>query len=234
MTGGAPRRGGGDGAQRSGVPSLPLRWIRVVVSPGTLFDALRHDPKWAGALVAGALVVTLSVYAIPGEVWQEMARARMLEAGAEVPPEMAGGGGFFRAFALVASVVFWFLWAFVLSGVVTLVFAFVLGDAVSWTQVMSGVSHALLVVALGGVVTLPLKLVRRDPAVGLSVGTFVPGAEGWLAAFLQGLDLFALWSYVILGVAVSRFAPGRSAGSAVAVLVGLSVAAAALLAFVPR
>lgn len=231
---------GADSATRGGVggdepraPALPVRWAQVLVAPARLFDVLGGDPRWFVTLLTGGAVVLLTLLALPAESWEELIRARTLESGSQVPADVAGSAGIVRAFSVAGATVFWFVWALVLGSVVTFIFGFVLGDRVRWRQAMSAVAHALLIVATGAIVTLPLKLARGDPGVSLTLATFVPGADGWLLRFLGGLDLFGLWSYVVMGIAVSRFDPGRGAGSAAGILVGLAVALGALVALIP-
>lgn len=212
------------------LPSLPVRLVQVFVSPGALFDRLKERPVWFGALLTGAVLVAVGVLGIPAEVWGEFMRAQLLESGQPVPEELGAGGGFIRIFGVVGGVVGWFVWAFLLAGIATVVFAFLLGDDMGYRQLLSGVAHALLITAVGGVVTLPLKIAAADPQLTLNVGTLLPFADGWLGAWLRTMDLFALWSSVVLGIAVSRFDRRRSAGVAVSILVALSLAIGAVFA----
>jgi hypothetical protein len=143
---------------------------------------------------------------------------------------MPGGGNLFRIGGAVAAGIFWFIMAFITSGVATIIFSFVLGDEVGYRHMLSGTAHALLIAATGGLLTLPLKIAQRNPQLVLSVGTFVPGTDGYLAAFLNGLDLFSLWAYFLIGLAVSRFDRRRSVGSAATIMMGIFVALIAVFA----
>lgn len=213
-----------------GVPALPVRLVQVVVSPAQLFDRLRDRPLWFWALLLGAVLTAVSVVAVPADIWSEMTRAQLLEAGQEIPPGMENAGNVFRIGGAIAAPVFWFVTAFLFCGILTGIFAFVLGDDVGYRQMLAAWGHAMWIPALGSLLVVPLRIARRDPQVLLSVGTFVPGLEGWLGAFLGGLDLFSLWAYFLVGLAVSRFDPRRSAGVASAISVGLLVAVVAVIA----
>ncbi len=213
-----------DAASPERLPAFPLRVVQVFVSPLQLFDRLKENPAWFWALLLGGVLTSVAVAAVPPEVWTEMVRAQLLEAGQEVPPEMAGAGNIYRIGGAVASPIFWFVAAAIFCGIVTGVFAFVLGDRVGFRQVLSAYGHVMLIPALGSLLIVPLRIARRDPQLVLSVGTFVPGLEGYLGAFLNGLDLFSLWAYMLLGLAISRFEPRRSAAVACTVTVGVLVA----------
>lgn len=214
----------------SGPPSLPVRVAQVFFSPTQLFDRLRDRPLWFMTLMLGGILVVVSVVALPADVWAEFFRAQMLEAGQPVPEGLEAGGNLFRIFGAIGGVLFWFVWAFLVSGIATAIFAFVLGDDVRFRQVLSATSHSLLIVAIGGVLILPLRMAQRDPQLVLSVGTFLPFLEGYPAALLGSLDLFALWAFAVLGVAISRFDPKRSVGVAVTVLFGVFIGLMAVVA----
>ncbi len=211
------------GAQPTAIPALPMRWVQVFVAPSALFDRLKERPAWFWAAVLGGVMVLIGVFAIPTEIWEEFFRAQLLATGQEVPPELSGSGTVMRIFGAIGGTVFWFVWVFGISAVVAGIFAFVLGDEVGYRLVLAGASHALLIAATGSLLTLPLKIAQRDPQLTLSVGTFIPIEDGYLAAFLGSLDLFSIWAFVVLGIAMSRFDRRRSVGSAVAILMVLFV-----------
>lgn len=215
---------GPDAAPPTPLPSFPVRLVQVVVSPARLFDALRERPVWFVALLVGSLMVVASVLLIPGEIWSEMARAQITATGQEVPADMSSMASVFKFGGAIGGMVFWFIGAFAFAAVYTGIFAFVLGDRVSYRQMLSAFSHVMLIPGLGVLLLTPLRIIQRDPQLTLSVGTFFPGLEGYAGAFLGSLDLFSLWAWVLLGLAVSRFDPRRSMRAATAVIVGAAVA----------
>ncbi len=222
-----------DGTSTRPAP-LPVRFAQVFISPIRLFDGLGERPVWGAALVLGGVLVVAGIFAIPTDVWNEFVRAQLLETGQPIPEGVQLGGRLFRWFGVVGGVVFWFIWAFLLSGVVTFAFAFVLGDEVHYRQVLSAAAHCLLIPALGGLLVLPLRVMQRDPQLVLSVGTFLPFLEGYPAALLQSLDLFSLWAFGLLGVAVTRFDRRRSPAVAVTIVVGVFVGLMAVTAAFQR
>lgn len=214
------------------IPSLPARLLRTFVAPGELFEKLRERPLWAGVLVLGAVLVGLSVILVPVEVWQEMVREQIREQGQEMPPGFEGGGTLFRISSVVGGVAFWFIWAFLLAGLVTLFFSFLLGDEGGYKQYLAVVSHALLISAVGAVLVVPLKIAQGDPSLSLSLGTFAFFLEeGYPLRVLKNLDLFGLWGYGVMAVGVSKMDPDRSAGAAAAVLFAFALAGALVFGF---
>ncbi|MDT8342073.1 MAG: ATP-binding protein, partial [Longimicrobiales bacterium] len=158
---------------------------------------------------------------VPADVWAEFIRAQALAAGREAP--RAGAAGAFRVIGIASAGMAWFVFLFLLAGIVTFLFAFVLGDQGRYRQHLAALAHANLVAALGAVLVTPLRIAQRDPQLTLSVGTFLEGLlePGFLLAWFRLMDLFALWSWVVLGILLSRIDTRRSAVSATGILAGV-------------
>ncbi|MFH1764333.1 MAG: YIP1 family protein, partial [Gemmatimonadota bacterium] len=108
-----------------------------------------------------------------------------------------------------------FIMAFVLAGIVTLFFSFLFGDEGRYVQYLSVVAHASVISALGALLLVPLKLSQGDPSVTLSLGTFAFFIEdGYPLRVLRLLDLFALWSYGVMAIGVTKIDPRRGFGFA--------------------
>jgi hypothetical protein len=195
--------------------SLPKRVMQVFFAPGDLFEGLREKPVWFGVLVLGGVLAVVSILLIPPDLWLAAAREQFIQQGREVPPGLAPAGGLLRITALVGGGIAWFVWAFILAGVVTVVFSFVLGDEGRYAQYLSVVSHGLLIGAVGALLTVPLKIVQQDPSLTLNVGTFAVFLErGYAFRVLKLLDLFGLWGYGVMAVGVTKVDPRRGLSSA--------------------
>lgn len=224
-------------ARRPDTPA-PL-WRRILwafIEPAGLGDELSRRPHWFGAFAVGGLLTVASSLLIPGEIWQAMMREQIMAGGGEMPEgALEMGATVFRVWAVVGGGIFWAIWTLLVAGLTTVAFAFFLGDGGRFKQYLAATAHALLIVALGALLLVPLRIAQESPQLTLNVGTFFGDlGSGYLARFLNGLDLFLLWSFAVLGVMASRFDRRRSVGSAVAVLyVGL-LALVALMAFIPR
>jgi hypothetical protein len=204
--------------------SLPARLLKVFFSPGEVFESVKNNPAWFGALAAGAVLVALSLVLIPGEIWVQSMRERMAQQGGEMPQFMASAGPGFRLASVISGVLFWFVWAFILAGIVTFVFSFLLGDEGRYAQYLSVVSHALFIGAVGAVLLAPLRIAQEDPSLTLNLGTFLPFLqEGYAFRALRLLDLFGLWSYAVMAVGVTKIDPRRGMGMSLAFFWGFAV-----------
>lgn len=208
---------------------LPQRLLKVFYAPAEVFDSLRERPAWFGALAGGAVLVILSLVLIPTDVWVQMMRAQAAEQGTELPSFMASAGAGFRLMSVVSGVVAWFLWAFILAGIATLFFAFLLGDQGRYAQYLSVVSHALFIGAVGSLALVPLRILQQDPSLTLSLGTFFTFLEeGYPLRVLNMLDLFSLWGAAVMAVGATRIDPRRGMGVSLGFFWGFSVAFALL------
>ena len=218
-----------DETDASPATSVFRRVVQVFLSPGELARGLREKPVWGLVLLLGGVLVGASVALIPQEVWLQMMREQAAERGQPLPQGFGTAGTLFRVTSVVGGVLGWFLWAFLLAGVVTFVFAFALGDEGRYRQYLAVVSHALLIAGVGALLTVPLKIAQSDPTLTLSLGTFaVFLEEGYFYRVLRILDLFGLWGYAVMAVGVSQIDPRRSLGSAMAFFYGLALLMALL------
>jgi hypothetical protein len=212
------------------LPSLPQRLIQVFFSPGEVFTALREKPVWFGALAVCAVFIFLSTVFIPTEVWIEFSRAQMIESGQEVPAGFESSGAIIRIVSVIVGPIAFFVMSFLIAGIITLVFSILLGDEGRYVQYLAVMAHASIISSVGALLLLPLKLSQGDPSLTLNVGTFfgffLDG--GYLSRVLKMIDLFALWSFAVMAVGVTKIDPRRSFGSALTVFMLFAVGMALL------
>ncbi|MFQ5890761.1 MAG: YIP1 family protein [Gemmatimonadota bacterium] len=212
------------------LPNLAVRVVQVFVSPAALFDRLKENPAWLGALL---LIIGLGLGAqliIPSDLVREAILARLPE---NVPPDAVEGQiRFANAFRFIGTVLISPIVFAILAGVLLLLFNVFGGGEASFKQLFSAAIHSNFVVTIGGLFTLPLMLAARDLELSLSLRLLAPFAESgtYLYRFLGGLNIFGMWATVVLGIAVSRIYPRRSAGGAGALLLGLYVLLKAIFA----
>ncbi|RMH14123.1 MAG: hypothetical protein D6701_11600 [Gemmatimonadetes bacterium] len=212
------------------------RLLNVMVSPGEAMRAVVAHPSWFAALALGGVLIAVGIALIPPEIFIENMQRRAAEQGGELPPGFGeGSGAMFRVFGILGSVLFWFIAAWVLSGLLTLLFAFVLGDEGRYRQYLAVWAHAQFVAALGQLVVTPLRISNRDPQLVLSVGTLLPFlGDGYLAALLGQLDLFGLWGWGLIAVGVHALNPKRSLAATTAIVMVFPVLFAAIGAIFVR
>ena len=217
------------------IPALPRRVLDTFFSPGKLAEALAQKPLWAGALLLGGVLMILQTALIPPEVWEAMFRETTLQRGSDVPDGFAMGGTFMRISAVVGGGIAWFVMSFLMAGILTLVFAFILGDEGRYRQYLAALAHAWLIPAFVGLVMVPLRISEQNPQLTLNVGAFFFFLrDGYLLKVLTMLDLSQLWAWVVAAQGLHAIDPRRSVTSATAILIGFSVVMALIFAnFMP-
>ena len=213
--------------------ALPKRLAMTLFSPGAVMDELREDPKWLGALLLGGLVVVVSTLLVPADVTMEMMRRQFLEQDQPVPDNLEQFVTLSRTVGLVAALVFWFVFSFLVAGICAVAFAFVMGDQGTYRQYLAVTAHGFFISALGAMVMLPLRISSGDLQMTLGLGTFAQLflPDGYLLNVLHGVDFFSMWSYAVIAVGAHHIDSRRSWGSAFAVLMVWAVLLASGLAF---
>ena len=226
----APGEPAGTEAPGSG---LLVRALKLFVSPGALFDELRENPRWIGALVLAIALTVLVTILIPGDVFMEYVRGQMARRRADIPQDaLERGMQIARITRYLGPVVGTLIGAFLISGVLYLVFELGMGGEAGFRPVLASTSHALIIPAVGGLVTLPVIIRTGDLAASLSLDLLMPGIGGYPGRLLHGMNFFGLWAAVVLGLAMAHIYRKRSPGGSIAFSVGVYVAFKAVLALV--
>ncbi len=212
-------------------PGLLNRFVQVFVSPGALFDRLVERPVWGGAMALGAGLVLLGVAFLPPELYLAEVRQSFLERGQPVPPGIDNSVGLIRFGGAAAAVVSWGVLMAAFAGLVTFVFAFIMGDEGTYRQYLAVLVHAQLIAAVSGLVVLPLKVMAGDLRLLLSLGTFAFFLEdGYVFRFLSLLDLFSLWGWMVVGIGAAKIGRREAWVPAALGLLVIPVGLAALIA----
>ena len=228
----------GGGLPSPQLPALPARIAMAFAAPARLFDALRERPAWIDALIGLAAINIALVYVTPVIVPEDMRRAvaesqmerfiqdpevlaQQVEAQLNPSPLLTIGG----------SIVFPPLFIALVAGLIALAYGVMMGGEARFRQVYSAVAHAMYINLGTTVVAIALMAIGSE-VFALTPGLFLPsGTEGFLARFLNGINVFAVWTCVALGIATSRLYPGRSVGGgAVYMLAWYLIVAAGLAA----
>ncbi len=217
------------------LPSLPTRVMQVFIAPATLFDALKETPKWIGAalVVVGLGLVVQAL--VPVELIREMALSSLPS---DAPPEQVAAieqfMGVSNVIRWVGTFVFPILIMLFVSGFILLVWNAILGGEAAFPAILACTAHSYIVWAAGGLITLPLVLARQDLRTTFSLHLLTPWLDSGSYAyrFMAGLNLFGIWTMILLGVAVSRLYPKVSATSASIVMVTAYVVFKAILAII--
>ena len=212
------------------LPSLPARVVQVIFSPAAIFDQLKERPVWVGALITLIALSFLPNLLIPEELIRQAVLDQLGSDATEA--QIDASMGFATAFRYVGPIVFPPLLSVILAALILLIYNVVLGGEASFSQTFSLSTHALLILVLGSIVTLPLLLARGDLTLVLAPNLLVPGldTDSYAYRLLSRINLFSLWTAIVLGIGVSRLYPKRSAGSAAGLLIGLYIVFTAVTA----
>ena len=225
---------GDTGTVEPALRPFPARVLQTFLDPGALTDALARHPAWVAAVILGAVLVVGQTLLIPAEVWEAMMRETMLEQGREMPEGFSMGGSVMRISALVFGTLGYLLVTFLFAGIVTVVFAFVLGDEGKFRQYLAVVGHAWLIPGVIGVLLLPLKIIQQDPQLTLNIGSFLFFLdEGYLSRAAKMLDLSQAWAWLVVAQGAHAIHPRRSFASAATTVMVLFVVVALLFALIP-
>ena len=202
----------GDTNPEAQITGLFSRYVQVFFSPDDLFQGLRTRPYWVGAVLLGSGLAAVGVMLLPQDALLEMVREQSAAAGQPLPPGFEDDlGGVFRYIAGAATFVFWPLILAMYAGVVTVIFAFLIGHEGTYKQYLAVVAHAHLVTATAGVLVAPLRIAMEDAQVLISLGSFAPFLEpGYLLRFLSLVDLFGIWAWLLVGLGAARIARKKS------------------------
>ena len=188
-----------NGSPPAHTPPLHQRLLLLFASPGRLFDALKDEPVWRGAL-AGQVVLETLLLTTP----IVLLVPRVYEAGtlaATAGSAVLGVVGVLTVLVAVLSVP---LFYGAIAGVLFIAARFITPRSVSFTQLFSVTIHAAYVLLLGRVIALvsplsdsailsPPRLRVLQPASGADFAAAAPFST------LLGMAFFAL-----LGVALCR------------------------------
>lgn len=210
---------GGNGAK---LPNLAVRSYQLFVAPGRLFDRLRERPAWLGALLASIGLGLLAVWLLPVELVEDFFRSRLpAEAPAEVAERQVQAQVRLRWINPVLGTL---IGSLIAAGLLLFVFNPILGGSARFKQIFAATAHAMIIPAVGGLLTVPLQRATGDFETMLALHLLVPDLDpGFLLFFLQGMSLFGLWAAVVLGIGMGRIYDEVSESTGVSTVVTLFV-----------
>lgn len=211
--------------------SLPKRIADVFLAPISLFERFGPKAPWVDVMLVAVVVGTIVMALIPGDVWVQTVRDQL--AGNPETQGMDPGAmvGVQRIVAIVASLIAPWIILFVQSGILLVIFTMLMGGEAKYRQYLAVGAHAAIVGAVGQVVALPLIIAQGNAQAGISLGALMPGAEGFLPAFLGAFNVFLLWQIVLLALGVTAINRRGSPAAALGILLGIFVLIAAVIGF---
>lgn len=207
---------------------LPARVLDTFVSPVRLFRRFGDWTPWFGVLAISTAVAMVAAATQPPDVFLDQMEDPVNRRGAPVeitsPPEDIVRWG--RMLATFSALVGHPLIAVALAGGLTLIFTVLGGGRVPFIRYLALVSHALLIPALGTILVVAARTITGAP-VDSGLGSLAAGGglQGGAAEFVRGIDPFHLWMLAVIAVGVAMLDGRRSRGQALAILLGIYLAA---------
>lgn len=200
---------------------LPRRIIETFVNPAGLFE--RFGPAntpWVGAALVVAAVMVVTAMLIPHDAWVELMREQMRNM-----PQQPGGRapdpesfvGFAKVSMAVTFLIYPFLGAVIVGGLLKLVFGAMMGGEATYQQYLGVYTHAALVLALGSLVGLPIIYATGDIMRQLNLALLLgqdADRHAFLFRFLMQFGIFNMWQYGVIGVGAAAVNRGKISGGA--------------------
>lgn len=192
------------------------------LAPRRLAGELAGSTPWLGVLLLSTAIAALAVFTAPDDVFLEPMRSAVTRRGAPVEitsdPDVIVRWG--RAMGMLAAIATHPIIAFVLAGVLTIVFSILGRGRGSFLEYLSLSSHGLLIPALGTLLLLAVTAVSRMAGAGDPFIRLRPDGGGGdaLVSTLVSFDPFVAWMLVVLGIGVSHFDQRRSAVATTGIL----------------
>jgi hypothetical protein len=190
-------------------PNLLVRIGQVFFSPGALFEALRARPVWIDVMIVLIICSVASQMLIPEARFREIFMQQMPPgtdpAGAERIMDVT------RKFGPALAAISLLLASLVIAGIIILQYNVILGGEARFKQLFSVATHSLLILTAGGFLILGLILAGGEQVVLSPALLFPDLGDGFLARVANRVNIFAIWTCVVLGIGVSKMYPKRSA-----------------------
>lgn len=213
----------------------PARLAGVFYEPGKVFADAAEQPRWLAPIVVGIVVALALTYAISSHIgWEQTMRQtfaanpRIAELPADQREQLIARSAKFASIAgwagSVAAPPFFIL---VIAGVLTGIFNGLLGTELKFKQMFSITAYAFLARGLYTVLVILILYLKPPEDFNIQVSPFSPAAymsradnPKWLMSLAGSLDLFTLWTIVLLAIGFSVAAKKLSFSKA---LIGIAI-----------
>jgi len=190
----------------------------VFFEPGKVFADVSERPRWIAPILVSILIGLALVYAISTHIgWEQTIRQtfasnpRTADLPADQREKMIATG------SKVASIIGWVgallgapLSVLIIAGVLTGLFNGLLGTELKFAQTFAVTAYALLVRAILAALMILLVYLKPPEDFNIQVSPFSPAAymnrletPKWLMSLAGSLDLFTIWSIILLAIGFS-------------------------------
>lgn len=209
----------------------------VLFSPTRTFEAIRERPTWLVALVVVVLVSVVASYLVVSRLdVEEVVRDSIADSGRQLSDEQIEGAIDIQEKLMpvfgIAGPLLVFPIACLLMALVIWVVLKMLGGEFPYKTSFATTVHGMIPAGVGSLLTIPVAMsrgelgyeeVKTGSILASNLGSFASeGASKGLVSLLSSIDVFSIWSLILLTIGYAVVAR-VSRGKAAAVVVGLWV-----------
>lgn len=196
----------------------PGRLFGVFYEPGKVFADVAERPRWLVPLIVGILLAVSLTYAISTHIgWDQTIRQAFANNSrvADLPADqreqlIARSTKFASIVGWVGAVIFPPLFVLIVAGILTGIFNGLLGTELKFVQMFAITAYAFLVRGLYNLLLILLLYLKPPEDFNIQVSPFSPAAymnrqenPKWLMSLAGSLDLFTIWTIVLLAIGFS-------------------------------
>jgi hypothetical protein len=196
----------------------PARIFGVFYEPGKVFADVAERPRWLVPIVISILFAASLTYTISSHVgWEQTVRQLMAKNSrvAELPADqreqiIQRGAKFASIYGWVGALLSPPFFALIVAGILTGIFNGLLGAELKFMQMFAITAYAFLVRVLYTVLLTLIVYLKPPEEFDIQVSPFSPAAymnrqdnPKWLMSLAGSLDLFTLWTIVLLAIGFS-------------------------------
>jgi len=194
------------------------RVFGVFYEPGKVFADVAERPRWLVPMIVSMLLGLSFVYAVSSHVgWEQTVRQTLTNnpRTADLPPEQREQ--IISRGAKAASIIGWIgalvgppFFILIVAGVLTGIFNGLLGTELKFKQMFAITTYAFLIRGLYTVLLMLLLYLKPPEDFNIQISPFSPAAymnrqenPKWLMSLAGSLDLFTIWTIVVLAIGFS-------------------------------
>ena len=196
----------------------PARLFGVFYEPGKVFADVAERPRWLVPIIVSILLALSFTYAISSHIgWDQTIRQtfannpRVADLPADQREQLVARSAKFASVAGWAGAVLGPpFFTLVIAGILTGIFNGLLGTELKFMQMFAISAYAFLVRGLYSLLLILLIYLKPPEDFNIQVSPFSPAAymnraenPKWLMSLAGSLDLFTLWTIVLLAIGFS-------------------------------
>jgi Yip1-like protein len=196
----------------------PARLFGVFYEPGKVFADVAERPRWIAPMIVSILFAMAFTYAISSHIgWEQTIRQTLANnpRAADLPADqrelaVTRGAKFASIAGWVGAVAGPPFFTLVVAGILTGIFNGLLGTELKFIQMFSITAYAFLVRGLYTMLLILILYLKPPEDFNIQISPFSPAAymnakesPKWLMSLAGSLDLFTLWTIVLLAIGFS-------------------------------